>query len=119
MSDKHFNVQTIIIPGDFEEPMDSSDIIDQAAQVLDSVDAANILSDNLFLGDDGKFYTVTVEACLSEASKWFVNDRLTTMVNDLSDEIVDAEEEGKPTDVLKAKRAYLEGLLVSKEMLNK
>lgn len=76
MPDERFNVEQIIVPGEFDHPKDSAEIIDQAASMLDQCETHEIFGPNLFLGEDGRFYTVTVEANIGEASFGFTLDRI-------------------------------------------
>ena len=60
-------------------------IIDQCCACLDGAEATEIIGEVLFKATNGKYYTVTVEAVIGEASKEFVQDILD------EDEKVDAE----------------------------
>jgi hypothetical protein len=52
-------------------------IIEDCAGLMDASCAADILGGGiLFKATDGKYYTITVEAIVSEASDWFVKDTL-------------------------------------------
>ena len=50
----------------------TNEIYESAGQILDKACAYDILGPVLFEGVDGKFYTMTVEASLGEASEDFV-----------------------------------------------
>ena len=97
---RSFEVEEMIVPGDFENPLDDTDIIDQAAQVLDSVDAANLIEQNLILGSDGKFYVVTTEAVLGEANPAYAKGTIQDMVNMLQEASNDAVELGEADAVV-------------------
>lgn len=58
------------------EEKDSDDIIDSCCNLLDGACAAEIIGPCVFKGKDGKFYCVTVEAVIGEASEDFVADLL-------------------------------------------
>lgn len=88
MPDREFNVEQIIAPGEFNGPKDSREIIHQAASMLDQCETHEILGPNLFLGDDGRFYTVTIEAEIGRASFGFALDRI--------NELLDKGEPGAP-----------------------
>ena len=72
------------------EPKTQDAIIDQCCNLLDGAEAAEIIGEVLFKATNGKYYTVTVEAVLGEASKSFVQDILD------EEDAVDAQEEDGP-----------------------
>lgn len=73
---KNIKVNKWIEGGEFDEEMDGDEIMETAGQLLDDACTYEILGQNLFEGKDGKFYTVTVEAVIAEASPEFVKSIL-------------------------------------------
>lgn len=74
---KAIKVKKWILKGEFSgDEKNSGDIIDVAANAMDGAGTHEILGSNLFLGKDGKYYTVTVEAVIGLASKEHVKDTL-------------------------------------------
>ena len=62
---------------DIKEGQTGQDIIDSACDALDDSDAFEMIGGGiLFQGEDGKWYTVTVEAVVSLANPEFVKDAL-------------------------------------------
>lgn len=63
------------------------DIIAEGANALDSNEATEIVGGGILLkGNDGKWYTVTVEVCIDEASKDFVKMTLKDKEQETADE---------------------------------
>jgi hypothetical protein len=86
MAKKAIRVKEWIRTGELSgEPKTQAAIIDQCCACLDGAEATEIIGEVLFKATDGKYYTVTVEAVIGEASKEFVQDILD------EDEKVDAE----------------------------
>lgn len=74
---KTIKVAKWIRKGEFSgDEKDSGDIIDSACDLLNGAMATEIIGSNLFLGRDGKYYTVTVEAIIGEASKDYAQEVL-------------------------------------------
>jgi hypothetical protein len=61
---------------------EQDDILENCGNLLDASCSHEILGDVMFEGTDGKFYTITVEAVISEANPDFVKEAL----EDLKDE---------------------------------
>lgn len=77
--------------GEFEgTEKDTKAVITSAGQMLDSASTPEILGTNLFEGSDGRYYTVTVEAVISEASEEFSSD----ILQELQDEENEADLSG-------------------------
>jgi len=88
VADNPIEIDEWIATGDFTgNELDSVDIIDTAAQILDSQNTAEHLATNLFLGTDDQYYTTTVEAILTKANPKWVKDVL-------SEELEEAKTEG-------------------------
>ena len=84
---------------------DTKELLDEVCNILDSACTADILGINLFQGSDGRYYTVTVEAEIGEASDGFVNDVLQDLYeegeDDDSDTVPDRNDgEDGPPEVL-------------------
>jgi hypothetical protein len=71
-------IAKIIKTGEFDpgQCKDDGEIIEQAAGMMDSACTWDICGENLFLGEDGKYYTVTVEAEFAEANPAWVKEVL-------------------------------------------
>lgn len=54
----------------------TNELYESAQEILDNACAYDILGSVLFVGEDGKYYTMTVEAVLDEASESFVKSVL-------------------------------------------
>jgi hypothetical protein len=50
------------------------DLLHEAGDILDTEYAADIIGRNLFLGGDGKYYSIVVEAIVSEVNEDFAAD---------------------------------------------
>ena len=86
MAKKTIKVKEWIRTGELSgEPKTQAAIIDQCCNLLDGACSHDIIGEVLFKATDGKYYTITVEAEIGEASKEFVQDILD------EDEKVDAE----------------------------
>jgi hypothetical protein len=79
MAKKAIKVKEWIRTGEIEgNPKTQARIIEQCGSLLDGASACEIIGEVLFKGTDGKYYAVTVEAVIGEASKSFVKDVLAT-----------------------------------------
>lgn len=65
---------------------DENDIINQCCQLMDDACTCEIVGPGiLFEGEDGKYYTVVVEASIQEASPEFVKDSLAEKAEENAD----------------------------------
>jgi len=77
MSDKKLTVKRWIRCGELDEKQtEQDDILDDCGQLLDKVYTHEILGEVLFEAEDGKMYTITVEAVIGEANPQFAKDIL-------------------------------------------
>lgn len=58
------------------------DILDECGRLLDKAYSHEILGQTLFQATDGKYYTITVEAVISEANPEYVKDLLTNPIKE-------------------------------------
>ena len=74
---KNIKVKRFISKGELDGlEQDTDDILESCANALDGCESHEILGTVLFEGNDGKFYTVTVEAVIGEADPEFVKETL-------------------------------------------
>ena len=74
---KPIKIKRMIAAGElWDDARDTDALLTSADIALDKACSYEILGRVLFEGEDGKFYTVTVEAVIGEASKLFVEDTL-------------------------------------------
>jgi hypothetical protein len=59
-----------------------SQILENCANLLDAVCSPEILGPVLFKATNGKYYTITIEAVLGEASKSFIKETLAEKASD-------------------------------------
>ena len=88
-------VKRFISKGELDgKEKDSAAILDSCCDLLDNCESHEILGQVLFEGQDGKFYTVTVEAVIGPASKAYVRQVLTEAEDgqDASAEALDNED---------------------------
>ena len=52
------------------------EVLAQCGDLMEGACTAEILDEIIFEGDDGKYYTITLEAVLSEANPEYVKGRL-------------------------------------------
>jgi hypothetical protein len=70
-------VRRLVRSGELGEFKTVGEALDAAADAMDKCEAHEIVGGGiLFEGEDGRWYTVTVEAVVGEASKEFVKDVL-------------------------------------------
>ena len=70
-------VKRFICKGELDgREADTDDILDSCADALDACESHEILGTVLFEGEDGKFYSVTVEANIGEADPEFVKQTI-------------------------------------------
>ncbi len=67
----------------WEDARDTSDLLTSAAIALDKACVNEILGRVLFEGENGKFYSATVEAVIRRASKAFVKEVLQEIEKDI------------------------------------
>ena len=67
---------------------DTKDLIEAAADALDSACASDIMGEILFQGTNGKFYVGTVEFVIGEANPAYVKD----VLQQIEDEGEDSDE---------------------------
>lgn len=77
---------------------DTKELLEEACNMLDGANTADILSANLFLASNGRYYTVTVEASIDEAADDFVQDVLADLPADAEEDDDDGPErnDGEP-----------------------
>ena len=74
---KPIKIKRMIDAGElWDDARNTDDLLTSAGIVLDKNCSSEILGRVLFESEDGKFYTVTVEAVIDEVSKGFVEDVL-------------------------------------------
>ncbi len=86
MSTGEFKIARVILPGEFEQPQDSNDLLEQAGRVLDHAYLGDGVGDHLFQGKDGKLYIVTFEACVNEARPGYAKELMQRRMGDLEPE---------------------------------
>ena len=72
--------------GEFNKVHDTNLLYAEAGRLLDDASSHDIFGSILFQAEDGKFYTLTVEGCLAEASPDYVLDQLSDRVDSLTAE---------------------------------
>ena len=101
---KKIRVKEWIRRGELGEHMTQAAIIENCGDLLDDAEASEIIGEVLFKATNGKYYTVTVEAVLGEASKSFVQDILDeeeaeqNIVNEAHDALDEALADGSSPD---------------------
>src|ERR1700736_5175229 len=81
-------VKTWISKGTLAEHYDSADeILGDMGDALDAARADEIPDTVLFLGDDDRWYTVAIEACLDEAEAGYVHEVVENEINELEIEL--------------------------------
>lgn len=78
-----FKIDRVILPGEFEDPGHSNDLLVQAGRILDKACLGDGVGDHLFLGDDGKLYIVTFEVEVAEARPGYAKELIQQRVADL------------------------------------
>jgi len=73
---------------------DSAAILDSCCNLLDNCESHEILGQVLFEGQDGKFYTVTVEAVIGPASKDFARQVMDEAAEKAEEEALDNADRG-------------------------
>lgn len=72
-------IKRFIASGELQNPQTiqtTKEVIEQAGRMLEKSCTEQIVGTVLFEGEDGKFYTGTVEFCVTEASEEFVRDTI-------------------------------------------
>jgi hypothetical protein len=78
-----FKIDKVILPGEFENPEHSADLLAQAGRVLDKACLGDGGGDHLFLGEDGKLYIVTFEVDVAEARAGYAKELIQRRMGDL------------------------------------
>lgn len=64
-----------IISGQLEDDSKTTEeVLDNAGDLMDDSCSHEILGENLFLGEDGNYYQVTVEAVINKISKKYAKE---------------------------------------------
>ena len=83
----------IVLSGNLEiaAPCNDEEIMRDVAGIMDNACTWDILSNPVMIGADGRVYTISIEAVLSEAAQDFAIESLESAIADLTAENDDAE----------------------------
>jgi hypothetical protein len=101
---KNIEITGWVTTGEFDTPKTTNDLLEEAGEKLDSACAWDIVGENLFVGEDGKLYTASVEVVIEEAHQDFAKQVIEDEIDALNPDSLQFKIRGK----------FLKGLLDAK-----
>lgn len=82
----------VILPGEFDKPETSDDLLEVGARVLDKACLWDSVGDHLFQGEDGKLYIMAFEAHVGEASMTYAKQLIQQAMDGLDTDSAEYKE---------------------------